>query len=86
MEFNGVVVYVEDDKAMIIMFIQVVNLIWKEVVDWFGLVLEDVNIIFMYFGGGFGCCLYMFNVVQVVVFLKVVGKFVKCFFNCWEEF
>lgn len=85
-EPNGVLAFVEDDKATIKISTQVIGITRTEVADRLGFDEENVNVIPTYLGGGFGRRLHTPHAVQAAVMSKAVGKPVKYFFNRKEEF
>jgi len=86
LEPNGVLAYVENDKATLKISTQVVALTRKEVAARLHLDEEKVNIIPTFLGGGFGRRLHTPHAVQAAVMSKAVGKPVKYFFSRKEEF
>lgn len=86
MEPNGAVASYVDGKVEIKMATQVVKITRDEVANRLGLSSDDVNIIPMYLGGGFGRRLHTPNAMHAAVMSKVVGAPVKCFLNRKEEF
>ncbi len=86
LEPNGALVYVEDDKATVMISTQVVNITRNEVAERLGFDAEQVDVQPMYLGGGFGRRLHTPNAVQAAVLSKAVSKPVKCFFDRKEEF
>ena len=85
-EPNGAVAHVDGDKATVMLSTQVVKITRSEVAGRLGLDEENVNIVPMYLGGGFGRRLHTPNAMQAAVLSKAVGKPVKCFLNRKEEF
>ncbi|MEO9661482.1 MAG: molybdopterin cofactor-binding domain-containing protein [Maribacter dokdonensis] len=85
-EPNGVVAYVEGDKATVKISTQVVSITRKEVAKRLDIDVENVNIIPTYLGGGFGRRLHTPHAVQAALMSKAVGKPVKYFFSRKEEF
>ncbi|MEL6676810.1 MAG: molybdopterin cofactor-binding domain-containing protein [Bacteroidota bacterium] len=85
-EPNGALAYVEADKATIMMATQVVGITRKEVADSLGFKEDQVELIPMYAGGGFGRRLHTPNAMQAAALSKAVGKPVHCFFSRKEEF
>jgi len=86
MEPNGAVASYEDGKVTIKMATQVVKITRDEVADRLGISNDDVNIIPMYLGGGFGRRLHTPNAMHASVMSKAVGAPVKSFLNRKEEF
>lgn len=86
LEPNGVLAFVEEDRATIKISTQVVGLTRKEVAERLGLNAEKVTIIPTFLGGGFGRRLHTPHAVQAAVMSKAVGKPVKYFFSRKEEF
>lgn len=86
MEPNGVLAFVEGDKATIKISTQVVAITRKEVAARLNINEENVNVIPTYLGGGFGRRLHTPHAVQAAVMSKAVGKPVKYFFTRKEEF
>jgi isoquinoline 1-oxidoreductase beta subunit len=85
-EPNGVVAFVEKDRAIIKISTQVIGITRKEVADRLGLDPEQVNVIPTYLGGGFGRRLHTPHAVQAAVMSKKVGRPVKYIFSRKEEF
>ncbi|TAI48802.1 xanthine dehydrogenase family protein molybdopterin-binding subunit [Flagellimonas allohymeniacidonis] len=85
-EPNGVLAYVNGDKATIHISTQVVNLTRKEVAKRLGFDEVQVNIVPTYLGGGFGRRLHTPHAVQAAVMSRIVGKPVKYCFSRKEEF
>jgi isoquinoline 1-oxidoreductase beta subunit len=86
LEPNGVLAYVENDKATLKISTQVVSLTRKEVANRLNLDEENVNIIPTFLGGGFGRRLHTPHAVHAAVMSKAVSKPVKYFFSRKEEF
>jgi len=86
LEPNGVLAYVEEDKATVILSTQVIGITRKEVAKRLDLELEAVNVIPTYLGGGFGRRLHTPHAVQAAVMSRAVGKPVKYYFSRQEEF
>jgi len=86
LEPNGVLAYVEEDKATVILSTQVIGITRKEVAIRLDLELEAVNVIPTYLGGGFGRRLHTPHAVQAAVMSRAVGKPVKYYFSRQEEF
>ncbi len=86
LEPNGVLAYVEGDKATVILSTQVIGITRKEVAKRLDLELEAVNVIPTYLGGGFGRRLHTPHAVQAAVMSRAVGKPIKYYFSRQEEF
>ncbi|MBT2159779.1 xanthine dehydrogenase family protein molybdopterin-binding subunit [Zobellia barbeyronii] len=85
-EPNGVVAFVEESKATIMISTQVIGITRKEVSSRLGWDAEQVNVIPTYLGGGFGRRLHTPHAVQAAVMSQAVGKPVKYIFSREEEF
>ncbi|WP_350284361.1 molybdopterin cofactor-binding domain-containing protein [uncultured Croceitalea sp.] len=85
-EPNGVLAYVDGDRATIKISTQVIGITRKEVAKRLDFEEENVNVIPTYLGGGFGRRLHTPHAVQAAVMSKAVGKPVKYFFSRKEEF
>jgi len=86
LEPNGVLAFVDGDKATLKISTQVVALTRKEVANRLNIDEENVNIIPTFLGGGFGRRLHTPHAIQAAVMSKAVGKPVKYFFSRKEEF
>ncbi|MFD0796718.1 molybdopterin cofactor-binding domain-containing protein [Maribacter chungangensis] len=86
LEPNGSLAYVTEDKALVMLSTQVINLTRNEIAERLGFEPEQVNIIPTFLGGGFGRRLHTPNAIQAALLSKAVGKPVKCFFTRKEEF
>lgn len=85
-EPNGAVADVKDGKATIKLSTQVPYWTQKQVSDALGILMEDVNVITTYLGGGFGRRLNTSHAVQAAQMSQAVGQPVKYFFTRKEEF
>ena len=85
-EPSGAVVDADGDKATVMISTQVLGITQSEVADALGIDKDNVNVIPMYLGGGFGRRLHTPNAIQAALLSKAVGKPVKCFFDRKEEF
>jgi len=86
LEPNGVLAFVEGDRATLKISTQVVALTQKEVAKRLHMDEGNINIIPTFLGGGFGRRLHTPHAVQAAVMSKAVGKPVKYFFSRKEEF
>lgn len=85
-EPNGVLAFVEDERATIKISTQVVSITRKEVAKRLGFKEEMVNVVPTYLGGGFGRRLHTPHAVQAAVMSRSVGKPVRYSFTRKEEF
>lgn len=86
LEPNGAVAWVRDGKVTIMMSTQVPAATQEEVAKALDLNTEDIEIIPMYLGGGFGRRLHTPHAVQIAKLSKAVGRPVHVFFERKEEF
>lgn len=54
-------------------------------VECLNILLDNVNIDMKWMGGGFGCWVYFYYLVEVVVILKKVNKLVKFIYICEDD-
>lgn len=78
-------VYVYDGKVELVGLIQVLEFMENILVVWFGIVVEDIDIYFICMGGGFGCWVYGYYMIEVVLIFEQVQVLVKLMYICEDD-
>ncbi len=86
LEPNGAVASFKDGKVTVILSTQVIRVTQEQVAEALEIDLENVNVIPMQLGGGFGRRLNTYHAIQAAQLSREVGKPVKYVFTRKEEF
>ena len=85
-EPNGAVASYKDGKVTVMISTQVIGITQKQIAEALGIDIENINVIPLYLGGGFGRRLNTSHAIQACQMSQEVGKPVKYIFTRQEEF